>query len=172
MMFKNKLVDSWRWFGDSDPISLKKIKMTGVTHIVSGLHHIPIGDVWSIEDIMTHKHKIEEFGLNWSVVESIPVHETIKYGGQERDKYIRNYRQSIRNIASVGINILCYNFMPLVDWTRTDLMYSNSNGSFCLSFDYIDFIIFDLFILQRGTSKDNTYTQEQIHESQKRFENH
>lgn len=169
-MNNSKILDSWRWFGDGDPISLKNIRMTGVKNIVSGLHQIPIGDIWTIEDILIHKNKIEEYGFSWSVVESIPVHETIKYGGQERDKYIHNYSQSIKNIASAGINILCYNFMPLVDWTRTDLMYSNPDGSFCLGFDYIDFIVFDLFILQREISKDNTYTQEQIQESQKRFE--
>lgn len=169
-MFKNDLIESWRWFGDSDPISLKKIKMTGVKSIVSGLHHVPIGEIWTLEDILIHKNKIEESGLTWSVVESIPVHETIKYGGQERDKYIHNYSQSIRNIASAGINILCYNFMPMVDWTRTNLMDLNPDGSYRLSFDYIDFIVFDLCILQGETFKENTYTSEQIKAAQTRFQ--
>ena len=165
----SNLIDSWRWFGDSDPISLKKIKMTGVKHIVSGLHHIPIGQVWTESDILIHKQKIEQFGFKWSVVESIPVHESIKYGGTDKDIYINNYIESIRNIASVGINILCYNFMPLVDWTRTDLMCPNFDGSYCLSFNYIDFIVFDLFILHDHNYSHHSYSQFEIKLAEQRF---
>ena len=168
-MTTSKLVDSWRWFGEQDPVSLKNIKMTGVKHLVSGLHHIPIGEIWSQEEISKHKQKIENVGLNWSVAESIPVHESIKYGSPERDIYISNYCQSIKNIASEGINILCYNFMPIVDWTRTDLMSPNKDGSFCLSFSIIDFIIFDIFILKRDQSKNNDYSEEQIQLAKDKF---
>lgn len=163
----SNLVDSWRWFGDSDPVSLKNIKMTGVSNIVSGLHHIPIGEVWTNEEILIHKKKIESHGLSWTVVESIPIHESIKYGGVERDFFINNYIESIKNISSAGINILCYNFMPLVDWTRTDLMSPNPDGSYCLSFDYLDFIVFDLFILERNPAFN--YTEEQVLLAKKKF---
>lgn len=162
------LIDSWRWFGDDDPITLEYIKMTGVKNIVSGLHEIPIGSIWEFDTIMNHKNKIEKYNLKWSVVESIPVHESIKYGGNERDLYINNYIESIKNISKAGINILCYNFMPIVDWTRTNLKYPNEDGSFCLRFDIIDFIIFDVFILKRSKAHNN-YTSDQIQKAQSKY---
>tara|TARA_B100000886_G_scaffold329674_1_gene279289 strand:+ start:1325 stop:2509 length:1185 start_codon:yes stop_codon:yes gene_type:complete len=156
------LEETWRWFGNSDPITLDDIKMTGVKGIVSALHEIPIGEIWPLNEIVERKKIIEEKGMKWSVVESIPVHESIKYGGYERDSYIKNYIESIKNMSEAGINILCYNFMPVVDWTRTNLMYRCDDGSYALRFDIIDFIIFDLFILKRERNdclNDYDYTQ-------------
>ena len=162
------LIDSWRWFGENDPVSLEYIKMTGVINIVSALHNIDIGEVWDLNSIINHKKNIEDKGFKWSVVESIPVHESIKYGGSDRDIYINNYIESIQNISKAGIKILCYNFMPIVDWTRTNLMYPNNDGSFCLRFDIIDFIVFDLFILKRENAI-NSYQTSQIQKAQSKF---
>ena len=159
------LTESWRWFGPKDPITLEHIKMTGVTEVIFALYDIPIGDVWQIEDILKYKQLIHESGLKWEVVESIPVHESIKYGGNDRDQYINNYIQSIENISKAGIHILCYNFMPVVDWTRTDLKFLNGNGNVSLRFDYIDFIIFDIFILKRN----GTYSEQIIEEARTKY---
>ena len=160
------LTDSWRWFGMNDPISLKDIKMTGVHHIVTALHEIPIGDVWPLESIMAHKNKIEEEGMHWYVAESLSLHETIKYGGEERDHYIDLYIQSMINLSKAGIKVICYNFMPIVDWTRTDLKYLCEDGSYALRFDWLDFAILDIYILKReGVENDYTkYIQEKAKE--------
>lgn len=155
------LEESWRWFGNSDPVTLDEIKMTGVQSIVTALHDVPIGEIWHLDQLLERKKIIEEQGLKWRVVESIPVHESIKYGGHGRDLYIKNYIESIINISLAGINILCYNFMPVVDWTRTNLMYKYLDGSYALRFDIIDFIIFDVFILKRENSKFD-YDNKQI----------
>ena len=135
------LKPTWRWFGKSDSITLKDIKMTGAKGIVTALHHVPIGNVWEYDDIIKLKNDIELEGLEWTVVESIPVHESIKYGGEEKDIYINNYIESIKNISRAGIKILCYNFMPVVDWTRTNLNYLYHDGSLALRFDIIEFIV-------------------------------
>lgn len=154
------LIESWRWFGPKDPITLEHIKMTGVTEVIFALYDIPIGDVWQLEEILKFKQLIHESGLKWEVVESIPVHESIKYGGNDRDLYINNYIQSIENISKAGIRILCYNFMPVVDWTRTNLKFLNMNGNISLRFDYIDFIIFDIFILKRIGNYSEQYIEQ------------
>ena len=143
------LVDSWRWFGSQDPISLTDIRMTGVKHIVTALHDIPIGEVWSYDAIMKHKQKIQEEGFKWYVTESLSLHESIKYGGEERDGYIDKYITSMRHLSKAGVKVICYNFMPIVDWTRTDLMCTYEDGSYALKFDWIDFVIVDVYILQR-----------------------
>ena len=143
------LVDSWRWFGPNDSITLQQIKMTGVKHIVTALHDIPIGDVWSYNDIIKHKTIMEKEGFNWYVTESLSLHESIKYGGQERDMYINQYIESMRNLSKAGIKVICYNFMPIVDWTRTDLMYPIEDGSYALKFDWIDFVVLDVYIIKR-----------------------
>ena len=162
------LYPCWRWFGPSDNISLDDIRMTGAKGIVSSLYDIPIGMSWNYDDIMDLKYEIESKGFDWYVVESIPVHESIKYGGDDRDRYIDNFILTMRNLSKAGINIICYNFMPVVDWTRTNLMYKYFDGSFCLRFDIIEFIIFDIFILKRDNS-DKDYTSEQIELAKSKF---
>ena len=149
---------SWRWFGKKDPISLSKIKMLGIKNIVTALHNVPIGDVWQLQDIIDLKNYIEKHDMKWCVIESVPVHEEIKYGGPNRDMYIQNYIETIINISKSEINILCYNFMPVVDWTRTDLMHKCKNETFALKFDFDEFVAFDIFELKR---KDHSYTKDQ-----------
>lgn len=146
---------TWRWFGPNDKITLEMLRQIGVEGIVTALHHIPNGEVWSLEEVNKMKDFIEAAGLRWSVVESLPVSESIKYGGEDRDQLIENYKESLRNLGKAGVKTVCYNFMPVLDWARTDLEYPNPDGTSNLYFNLGEFAYFDIHILGReGAEKD------------------
>ena len=152
---------TWRWFGKGDKITLPMLKQIGVEGIVTALHHIPNGEVWSFEAITEMKQYIESFGLKWSVVESLPVSESIKYGGAQRDELIENYKISLANSGRAGITTVCYNFMPVIDWIRTDLAHPWADGTSSLYFDKIRFAYFDCKILNREHAESD-YTADEL----------
>lgn len=152
---------TWRWFGPNDKITLSMLKQIGVEGIVTSLHHIPNGDVWSYEEVMKMKNFIEAHGLQWSVVESLPVSEAIKYAGPDRDELIEKYKESLANLGKAGVKTICYNFMPVLDWARTDLEYPNPDGTSNLYFNRAEFAYFDIYILRRKDAEKD-YSEETL----------
>ncbi len=164
------MIETWRWFGPDDSITLSKIKQAGATGIVTSLHDVPTGAVWTKEAIMERKNLIEAAGLTWDVIESIPVHNDIKTRTRDYEQLIENYQQSVRNVAECGVKTICYNFMPVVDWTRTNLTYQLPDESHALRFEMTDFAAYDIHILQRQNASES-YSDAIVAKAKTRYEN-
>jgi len=164
-----RLIKSWRWFGEKDKVSLNWLKENGIEEVVTALHHVSNGEVWTVEEILKIKKHIEASGLGWTVVESLPVTEAIKTASELRDQHISNYKFSLRNLASCGIQTVVYNFMPVLDWARTDLHYQIPGLGESMLFDYPTFAAFDIYILKRAGA-ENYYPEELLKAAEQKFE--
>ncbi len=164
------MIESWRWYGEFDPISLHEVVQTGASSIVTALHGVPYGEVWSNEAIASRKSQINKSGFSWDVVESLPVHESIKLGEGDLTKLFANYRQSMANLANQGVRTICYNFMPLLDWTRTDLAAPTKEGSTCLRFDIVHMAAFEVHMLKRQAA-EHDYSAEILSKAAVWFQN-